>query len=196
MPEDERTPDADRAWWDLNAVCLITPGPDADIHLADFIESQYADKAGALVFACLLHLSGDSSGARFWWRFAAGVGHHLAEYCLFLEHVHSGEYHDADHWRTQPVRHQFTPTLLCGERSTAPLLSPLNTDQIHSCIRHQHHPEIGTVPLPTPPAGRPATPPHLPAVATASKRPPLPRGRRPRAAADPLSARAGPRAGT
>ncbi|MEU3953595.1 hypothetical protein AB0F45_14945 [Streptomyces achromogenes] len=151
VPQDERTPDANRAWWDLNAVCLITLGPDADTHLANFIKSQYADKAGALVFACLLHLSGDSSGARFWWRFAAGVGHHLAEYCLFLEHVHSGEYHDADHWRTQLLRHQFTPTLLCGERSTAPVLSPLNTDQIHSCIRHQHHPEIGTVPLPTPP---------------------------------------------
>ncbi|MFF1285455.1 hypothetical protein ACFVY4_32675 [Streptomyces sp. NPDC058299] len=73
--EDESTPDADRAWWDLNAVCLLALGPDADEQLAAFITSRYADKAGALVFACLLHLSGDSSGARFWWRFAAGFGH-------------------------------------------------------------------------------------------------------------------------
>ncbi|MFF4402017.1 hypothetical protein [Streptomyces sp. NPDC001480] len=72
-PANESTPDADRAWWDLNAVCLVVLGPDADNHLADFIASQYADKAGALVIACLLHLADDGSGARFWWRFAAGT---------------------------------------------------------------------------------------------------------------------------
>ncbi|GAA2523944.1 hypothetical protein [Streptomyces longisporus] len=149
-PEDDRTPDADRAWWDLNAVCLLLLGPDADTHLADFIASQYADKAGALVFACLLHLADDSSGARFWWRFAAGVGHHVAEYCLFLEHAHSGEYHDADHWRTELVRHRFDPTAQCGDRSTAPLLTPPHMDQVHPHITRQQHPEIGTVPLPTP----------------------------------------------
>ncbi|MFG3016148.1 hypothetical protein ACGFZB_38020 [Streptomyces cinerochromogenes] len=120
-PEDEHTPDADRAWWDLNAVCLLTLGPDADKQLAAFITSRYADKAGALVFACLLHLSGDSSGARFWWRFAAGFGHHVAEYCLFLEHAHSGEYDDADYWRTELLRHHFVPDLLCGDRSSAPI---------------------------------------------------------------------------
>ncbi|MEU3862662.1 hypothetical protein AB0F03_36030 [Streptomyces sp. NPDC028722] len=148
-PEDERTPDADRAWWDLNAVCLLALGPDADRQLAAFITSRYADKAGALVFACLLHLSGDSSGARFWWRFAAGFGHPVAEYCLFLEHAHSGEYDDAEHWRTELLRHQFSPDLLCGDRSTAPVLSPPSMEPVHSHIVHQQHPEIGTVPLPT-----------------------------------------------
>ncbi|MET7920367.1 hypothetical protein ABZU45_31795 [Streptomyces avermitilis] len=151
-PEDDRTPDADRAWWDLNAVCLLVLfGPDADRHLADFIASQYADKTGALVFACLLHLAGDSSGARFWWRFAAGVGHQVAEYCLFLEHAHSGEYHDADYWRTQLARNNFEPTFMCGERATAPLLSPALINQVHPYINRPHHPEIGTVPLPQPP---------------------------------------------
>lgn len=149
-PEEELTPDADRAWWDLNAVCLLVLGPDADIRLADFITSQYADKAGALTFACLLHLTGDSGGARFWWRFAAGVGHHVAEYCLFLEHAHSGEYHDADYWRTELLRHRFEPALLCGDRSTAPLLHAPSMEQVHRHITRKHHPEIGSVPLPTP----------------------------------------------
>jgi hypothetical protein len=149
-PENERTPDADRAWWDLNAVCLLVLGPDADSHLNDFITSQYADKAGALVFACLLHLADDSSGARFWWRFAAGAGHQVAEYCLFLEHAHSGEYHDADYWRTQLLRQHFEPAFLCGDRSTAPLLGPPCMEQIHPHITRRHHSEIGTIPLPQP----------------------------------------------
>ncbi|MER6421147.1 hypothetical protein [Streptomyces sp. NPDC001137] len=148
-PEDDRTPDADRAWRDLNAVCLLLLGPDADTHLADFIASQYADKAGALVFACLLHLADDSSGARFcslrrrrWPR--------RRRILLFREHAHSGEYHDADHWRTELVRHRFDPTARCGDRSTAPLLTPPHMDQVHPHITRQQHPEIGTVPLPTP----------------------------------------------
>ncbi|MER6093357.1 hypothetical protein [Streptomyces bluensis] len=123
-------PDADRAWWDLNAVSLlILFGPDADHQLADFITSQYADQTGALVFACLLHLAGDSNGARFWWRFAA----------------------DADHWRTQLMRHHFDPTLLCGDRTTAPHLIPELIGDVHPHITRPHHPEIGTVPLPQPP---------------------------------------------
>ncbi|GHD92695.1 hypothetical protein [Streptomyces naganishii] len=149
-PPANSTPDADRAWWDLNALCLLVLGPDADAHLADFITSQYADKAGALVFTCLLHLADDSSGARFWWRFAAGAGHQVAEYCLFLEHPHSGEYHDADYWRTQLLRQHFEPTFLCGDRSTAPLLSPPCIEQIHPHISREHHSEIGTIPLPHP----------------------------------------------
>ncbi|MER5228331.1 hypothetical protein, partial [Streptomyces flaveus] len=134
-PAHDRTPDADRAWWDLTAVSLLVLfGPDADRHLDDFIDSQYADKTGALVFACLLHLAGDSSGARFWWRFAAGVGHLVAEYCLFLEHAHSGEYHDADYWRIQLLRHHFEPTTLCGDRTTAPLLIPELIGDVHPHI--------------------------------------------------------------
>ncbi|WP_405626581.1 RNA polymerase sigma factor [Streptomyces sp. NBC_01396] len=151
-PEDDHTPDADRAWWDLNAVSLLVlSAPDADHQLGDFIDSQYADKTGALVFACLLHLAGDSSGARFWWRFAAGVGHLVAEYCLFLEHAHSGEYYDADYWRGQLLRHHFEPTYMCGDRADAPLLAPELIGQVHPHITRSHHPEIGTVPLPRPP---------------------------------------------
>ncbi|TPQ21367.1 hypothetical protein [Streptomyces sporangiiformans] len=164
-PEDDRTPDADRAWWDLNAVSLlILFGPDADRHLADFIKSQYADKTGALVFACLPHLADDSNGARFWWRFAAGADHHVAEYRLYLEHAHSGEYDDADHWRTQLLRHHFEPTTLCGDRTTAPPPHP----RTHRRRPPPHHPPAPPrnrhrPPPPTTP--RPATtPPHLPAL--------------------------------
>lgn len=81
-PKGDLAPEADRAWWNLNAVnLLILFGPDADLHHADFVTSQYADRTGALVFACLLHLAGDIDGARLWWRFAVGADHHVAEYC-------------------------------------------------------------------------------------------------------------------
>ncbi|GAA1917724.1 hypothetical protein GCM10009837_48640 [Streptomyces durmitorensis] len=151
-PGADRAPDADNAWWDLNAVSLlILFGPDVDRHVSDFITAQYADKTGALVFACLLHLADDTEGARFWWRFAAGAGHPIAEYCLFLEHAQTGEYHDADHWGRQLIRHHFEPTYLCGDRATAPLLNPPLIDQLRNHITQSNHPDLGNVPLPQPP---------------------------------------------
>ncbi|MFI8243415.1 transposase [Streptomyces sp. NPDC085866] len=48
----------------LPARILTLFGADSDGQLADFIASQYADQADALVFACLLHLAEDGSGAR------------------------------------------------------------------------------------------------------------------------------------
>ncbi|MER5941567.1 hypothetical protein ABT121_30075 [Streptomyces sp. NPDC001928] len=151
-PDADHTPDADRAWRDLNAVSLLTLfGPAADRHLATSITSQFADKAGALVFACLLHLAGASNGARFWWRFTAGADHHVAEYCLFLEHAHCGEYDDADHWRAQLLHHHFEPTLPCNDRATAPLLIRELIGDVHPHITRPHHPELGDVPLPQPP---------------------------------------------
>ncbi|MEV6057932.1 hypothetical protein [Streptomyces sp. NPDC052107] len=102
-PKDERTPDSDCAWWDLNAVWS-------------------------------------------WWRFAAGVGHQVAEYRLFLEHAHSGEYHDADYWRTQLPRHHFEPTCLCGDRTTGPLIHPPPSRPDPPPHHPPTHPEIGTSP--------------------------------------------------
>ncbi|MFJ5974455.1 transposase [Streptomyces sp. NPDC093060] len=134
----------------LPARILTLFGADSDGQLADFIASQYADQADALVFACLLHLAEDGSGARFWWRFAAGVGHQVAECCLFLEHAHSGEYHDADYWRTQLVRTHFDPLIMCGDRHTAPLPNPPHIDQIHPHITRQHHPRSAASPSPGP----------------------------------------------
>ncbi|MFH8483869.1 hypothetical protein [Streptomyces longisporoflavus] len=151
-PCADRAPDADHAWWDLKAVSLlILFGPEVDRHLSDFITAQYADKTGALVFACLLHLADDTEGARFWWRFAAGAGHHVAEYCLFLEHTQTGEYHDAEHWGRQLIRHDFEPAYLCGDRATAPLVLPSLIDELRNHITQRQHPDLGSVPLPQPP---------------------------------------------
>jgi hypothetical protein len=74
----------------------------------------------------------------------------VAEYCLFLKHAHSGKYHDADYWRTQLLRHHFEPTLLCDDRSTAPLLGPPCMEEIRLHITRRHHSEIGTIHLPQP----------------------------------------------
>ncbi|WP_405863675.1 hypothetical protein [Streptomyces sp. NBC_00005] len=159
-PPRQRTADTARVWATWTAP-EDDHTPDADHHLGDFIDSQYADKTGALVFACLLHLAGDSSGARFWWRFAAGVGHLAAEYCLFLEHAHSGEYYDADYRRGQLLRHHFEPTYTCGDRADAPC-----------SLRNSSARSTRTSPAPTTPRSAPSHSPAHPSSRNCATRPP------------------------
>ncbi|WP_318205472.1 hypothetical protein [Streptomyces sp. SCL15-4] len=59
------------------------------------------DIVGIHVFACSLHLADHPESARFWWQFAAGAGHGVAAYCLYLQHLMSGELGEADHWWEQ-----------------------------------------------------------------------------------------------
>lgn len=49
------------------------------------------DVDGALVFACLLHLTGQRQSALSWWQLAAGTGSRAAAYCLHLHHLSLGE---------------------------------------------------------------------------------------------------------
>ncbi|MFJ9461477.1 hypothetical protein ACIRST_41210 [Kitasatospora sp. NPDC101447] len=53
---------------------------------------------GALIFGCLLDLSGRHHSATWWWQFAAGAGSHLAAYCMYLHHLRRGELRDAENW--------------------------------------------------------------------------------------------------
>ncbi|MGW0940148.1 hypothetical protein [Streptomyces sp. NPDC002666] len=62
------------------------------------------DVDGALVFACLLHLTGHPESAQFWWQLAAGAGSRAAEYCLHLHHLRLGEGREAQHWLHQLMR--------------------------------------------------------------------------------------------
>ncbi|MFG3344087.1 IclR family transcriptional regulator C-terminal domain-containing protein [Streptomyces sp. NPDC048018] len=92
-------PDADDARRELEALCAaVVLAGDAGARLAVFAEHLGADPEGALVFACVLHLSGDGEGATFWWQLAAGAEVALAASCLFLDHARRGEFHDAALW--------------------------------------------------------------------------------------------------
>lgn len=142
-----------RAWWDLTAVSLVvTSANTAEKDLHAFIKSW--DQRGALVFACLLHLAGDQTGARFWWQFAFGGEDGDAAYLLFLDHTHRGEYRDARQWADQ-VQRGFTPAGRWGDRSTAPSVVPLPatlTLHIGTHLNILEDPDLGPFPVPQPDA--------------------------------------------
>ena len=90
---------------------LVLNTPHAEASLARLIDTLN-DADGALVFACLLHLTAREDGARFWWKFAAGAGSATAAFCLYLDHRRNAEYRDADYWRAQST-HLRTAPLPC-----------------------------------------------------------------------------------
>ncbi|WP_331740286.1 hypothetical protein OG323_37165 (plasmid) [Streptomyces cyaneofuscatus] len=84
--------------------------PDAAVrmsHIAEdpehsaFESDEQLDVDGALVFACLLNLTGHPESAQFWWQLAAGAGSRAAMYCLHLHHLKLGEAREARHWYHQ-----------------------------------------------------------------------------------------------
>lgn len=62
------------------------------------------DVEGALIFACTLYLADHPESALFWWQLAAGAGHGVAAYCLYLHHLGLGDAREADHWRRRLQR--------------------------------------------------------------------------------------------
>ncbi|MFJ3513189.1 hypothetical protein [Streptomyces luteogriseus] len=89
----------------LSVVCRwILNKPDAAHHVdrlaqePDAVTVDQLDVDGALVFACLLHLTDHRESAQFWWQLAAGAGHRAAAYCLHLHHLALGESREARHW--------------------------------------------------------------------------------------------------
>ncbi|MFI6862789.1 hypothetical protein ACIBKZ_23320 [Streptomyces sp. NPDC050421] len=66
-----------------------------------FETAAHLDVDGALVFACLLHLTGHPESAQFWWQLAAGAGSRASMYCLHLHHLRLGEAREARHWYHQ-----------------------------------------------------------------------------------------------
>ncbi|WP_326615284.1 hypothetical protein OG949_41040 (plasmid) [Streptomyces scopuliridis] len=88
--------------------------PDAAAHMSEVVEDPGtgelltverldADGAadGAMVFACLLYLTGHPESAQFWWQFAAGAESRTAAYCLHLHHRHLQEFREARQWYQQ-----------------------------------------------------------------------------------------------
>ncbi|MFD7734161.1 hypothetical protein ACFV6F_27740 [Kitasatospora phosalacinea] len=68
------------------------------------LDSDRIDPRGGLVFACLLHLTGQPIEAQWWFQFAAGAGDRTATYCLYLHHVRKGELREAEFWFQQAGR--------------------------------------------------------------------------------------------
>lgn len=176
-PARDRPLDSERARRDLKAACLAAVcAPAAEAELASFSAGDRTDLAGAVVFGCLLHLSGLREGSRFWWQFAAGSGGPRtahAAYCLFLDHSRRGEHHDAGVWARELGRRGFRPggprdlreVRLCAQAAVLRYVDQLDD------------PDVGPVPLPRPglagvlgafhpppPPARPPAPAGLPAV--------------------------------
>ncbi|MDQ1041955.1 hypothetical protein [Streptomyces sp. V4I2] len=111
----------------LSVVCRwILNKPDAADHVdrlaqePDAVTADQLDVDGALVFACLLHLTDHPESAQFWWQLAAGAGHRAAAYCLHLHHLALGETREAQHWL-----HEVTDDVLDSEAPDHAFLASL-----------------------------------------------------------------------
>ncbi|MEU9039369.1 IclR family transcriptional regulator C-terminal domain-containing protein [Streptomyces sp. NPDC048352] len=105
---------------------------------------------GALVFACVLHLTGDEHGARFWWQYAAGCDNRTAAYCLYLDHTRNGDYDDARRWADQAAgRTPFAPEPWWGCGSAGPVHGAAYLRLARS-TGAAGHPDLGEIPVPTP----------------------------------------------
>lgn len=67
------------------------------------VEEAQMDMEGALVYACLLSLTGHPESAQFWWQLSAGAGNRIAAFCLHLHHLALGEAREAQHWRHEII---------------------------------------------------------------------------------------------
>ncbi|MFI1607627.1 hypothetical protein ACH4YN_36865 [Streptomyces griseofuscus] len=112
----------------LSVVCRwILNKPDAADHVDRLAQEpdtpaddRHLDVDGALVFACLLYLTGHPESAQFWWQLAAGAGHRAAAYCLHLHHLALGETREARHWL-----HEVTDDVLDSEAPDSAFLATL-----------------------------------------------------------------------
>ncbi|MFJ6751786.1 hypothetical protein ACIQNI_26925 [Streptomyces sp. NPDC091266] len=92
----------DEATHELELACaLVVNAAAAAASLERLVDDHRIDPEGALVFACLLHITQRTDAAHFWWHFSAGAGSRTAAYCLYLSHRRSGEFRDAAYWREQ-----------------------------------------------------------------------------------------------
>ncbi|MEU7487037.1 hypothetical protein [Streptomyces sp. NPDC042319] len=82
----------------------VIRNPAAIAAMALLVDDRHRiEPAGALAFACLLHLADRQEAAQFWWQFAAGAGSATAAHCLYLHHVQLAEQSDALHWHRQAL---------------------------------------------------------------------------------------------
>ena len=125
----------------LSVVCRwILNRPDAADHVDRLAhepetpaDDRHLDVDGALVFACLLHLTDHRESAQFWWQLAAGAGHRAAAYCLHLHHLALGETREARHWL-----HEVTDDALDSEAPDSAFLATLEAVATYVQIGRAH----------------------------------------------------------
>ncbi|MDH6137894.1 hypothetical protein P3T37_007332 [Kitasatospora sp. MAA4] len=100
-------------WWEAKAAAgakleslarwvINQPGAiDKMVALCRVDVYDATDREGALVFGCMLQLTGHPVSARFWWQYAAGADDRVAAYCLYLSELHHGELSAAQVWYDQ-----------------------------------------------------------------------------------------------
>lgn len=170
---------------DLNlAVSLVLGDPRAAATLTRFAQTTTPHTEGAVVFGCLLYLTGHLEAAQFWWQYAAGGESHTAAFCLYLFHRNLGQHRTAQHWRTQarelqapnrprtPRRQPGSPTLLPTRvhhtllrqcyQGTPPHLPPAMEEALNVLYHGGYEEDLGTIF--TPPAY--TLPTHLAHAAT------------------------------
>jgi hypothetical protein len=133
------TSEHEQAQYELDLTStLVLHMPQAAGCLARLADERYIDPEGALIFACLLHLTNRPDAARFWWQFAAGGESHTAAYCLCLQHRCNAEFRDADYWRREAQRLESagTPT---GIRKGFVVDRPLLSEEVRRDILVQCH---------------------------------------------------------
>jgi hypothetical protein len=96
--------------------------PAAPAVVRRLVDEPPADGYAALVFGCLLHLTGHPESAQFWWQLAAGAESPAAAHCLHLHHLHRGELREARHWAGQAAA--AVAVAAAGEGGTARAPSP------------------------------------------------------------------------
>lgn len=141
----------ERAGHELGLVCALVLGAGEAASSLDRLanDRRQIEPEGALVFACLLHVSCYGPAAEFWWRFAAGGGSRTAAYCLYLSHRRHGEFRDAEFWREQarhgPERRPASPGVLGGRRLLPDEVCRALLAQWHSGLPPQLPPALETV---------------------------------------------------
>ncbi|MDH6142419.1 MULTISPECIES: hypothetical protein [Kitasatospora] len=106
------------------AIALVLNAPQAGRSLERLVNSDRIHPEGALVFACLLAVTGRLDPAQFWWQFAAGSGSHTAANLLHLHHLRLGEPRDAAYWRAQAEQLAQAPRRTVHSRLAGPALLP------------------------------------------------------------------------
>jgi hypothetical protein len=96
--------------------------PAAPAVVRRLVDEPPADGYAALVFGCLLHLTGHPESAQFWWQLAAGAESPAAAHCLHLHHLHRGELREARHWAGQAAA--ALAVAASGDGATPPRTPP------------------------------------------------------------------------
>jgi len=141
--------------------------------LSQLDNTRHIEPAGALVFACLLHLVGREDGAQFWWQFAAGSGSPAAATCLSFHHRRNAAFREADYWQkqadrllTEPAELNPIPTQAAGhpllpdhiakellaqcERGVRPRLPAELEEVIDQLVIEYDDADFGEIPQPSP----------------------------------------------